>query len=103
MHQPAGRLSRAAWAVVGLLWVVALLNYLDRQLVVTMPGPIKADLGIGDERFGLLSSVFLWVYGFCSPVAGYVRGSLRQAPRHHRELAHLVSRDVLHGHCELVR
>ena len=52
MHQP-GRLSRVAWTVVGLLWVVALLNYLDRQLVVTMPGPIKADLGIGDERFGL--------------------------------------------------
>ena len=80
MHQPAGRLSRAAWAVVGLLWVVALLNYLDRQLVVTMPGPIKADLGIGDERFGLLSSVFLWVYGFCSPVAGYVADRFGKRP-----------------------
>ena len=36
------RLNRAAWLVVGLLWVVALLNYLDRQLVVTMSQPIKA-------------------------------------------------------------
>src|SRR6185295_17044761 len=71
MHQP-GRLSRVAWTVVGLLWVVALLNYLDRQLVVTMPGPIKADLGIGDQKFGLLSSVFLWIYGICSPIAGYL-------------------------------
>ena len=79
MHQP-GRLSRVAWTVVGLLWVVALLNYLDRQLVVTMPGPIKADLGIGDERFGLLSSVFLWVYGFCSPVAGYVADRFGKRP-----------------------
>jgi len=61
-----------AWAIVGLLWAVALLNYLDRQLVVTMPGQIKADLRLGDEKFGLLSSVFLWVYGFCSPLAGYV-------------------------------
>ena len=45
------RLNRAAWLVVGLLWVVALLNYLDRQLVVTMSQPIKADLrkSIGKE------------------------------------------------------
>jgi MFS family permease len=64
--------TRAAWTIVGLLWVVALINYLDRQLVVTMPGPIKADLGLGDEKFGLLSSVFLWIYGLCSPIAGYL-------------------------------
>ncbi|MET1047931.1 MAG: MFS transporter [Hyphomicrobium sp.] len=64
--------QRAAWIIVGLLWVVALINYLDRQLVVTMPGPIKADLGIGDQKFGLLSSVFLWIYGICSPIAGYL-------------------------------
>src|SRR6185437_2604197 len=79
MHQP-GRLSRVAWTVVGLLWVVATLNYLDRQLVVTMPGPIKADLGIGNERFGLLSSVFLWVYGICSPIAGYVADRVGKRP-----------------------
>ena len=79
MHRPEG-LSRAAWAVVGLLWVVALLNYLDRQLVVTMPAPIKADLHIGDERFGLLSSVFLWIYGICSPAAGYVADRIGKRP-----------------------
>jgi predicted MFS family arabinose efflux permease len=79
MHQ-ADRLSRAAWAIVGLLWVVATLNYLDRQLVVTMPGPIKTDLQIGDERFGLLSSVFLWVYGLCSPIAGYVADRVGKRP-----------------------
>lgn len=64
--------TRAAWTIVGLLWAVALINYLDRQLVVTMPGPIKAELHIGDEKFGLLSSVFLWIYGIFSPIAGYL-------------------------------
>ena len=68
----AGWTARTAWTVVGLLWAVALLNYLDRQLLVTMPGPIKADLAIRDERFGLFSSTFLWIYGLCSPIAGYV-------------------------------
>jgi predicted MFS family arabinose efflux permease len=66
--------------IVGLLWVVATLNYLDRQLVVTMPGPIKGDLHIGDERFGLLSSVFLWIYGICSPIAGYVADRFGKRP-----------------------
>ncbi|AGK58460.1 major facilitator superfamily protein [Hyphomicrobium denitrificans 1NES1] len=79
MHR-AERLSRGAWAIVGLLWVVATLNYLDRQLVVTMPGPIKGDLQIGDERFGLLSSVFLWIYGVCSPVAGYIADRVGKRP-----------------------
>ncbi|HVX36876.1 MAG TPA: MFS transporter [Hyphomicrobium sp.] len=79
MHR-ADRLSRGAWAIVGLLWVVATLNYLDRQLVVTMPGPIKGDLQIGDERFGLLSSVFLWIYGVCSPIAGYVADRFGKRP-----------------------
>jgi len=79
MHR-AERLTRGAWAIVGLLWVVATLNYLDRQLVVTMPGPIKADLHIGDGRFGLLSSVFLWIYGVCSPIAGYVADRFGKRP-----------------------
>src|SRR5438067_4206982 len=75
-----GTLTRAAWAVVGLLWVVALLNYLDRQLVASMGPAIKADLKIGDARFGLFTSVFLWVYGICSPFAGYVADRVGRRP-----------------------
>jgi predicted MFS family arabinose efflux permease len=75
-----GTLTRAAWAVVGLLWAVALLNYLDRQLVASMGPAIKADLKITDARFGLLSSVFLWVYGVCSPFAGYVADRVGRRP-----------------------
>lgn len=75
-----GRMNRVAWVVVGLLWAVALLNYLDRQLVVTMSRPIKDELVIGDGRFGLFSSVFLWVYGVCSPLAGYVADRVGKRP-----------------------
>src|SRR5207237_74250 len=74
------RIARAAWAVVGLLWVVALLNYFDRQLVTTMGRPIKAEFGIADAQFGLFSSVFLWVYGACSPVAGFVADRFGRRP-----------------------
>src|SRR5438067_5129677 len=79
MDQP-GRLTRAAWAVVGLLWAVCLLNYLDRQLLVNMSGPVKAELRIDNERFGLFTSMFLWIYGLCSPAAGYLADRVGRRP-----------------------
>src|SRR5919197_1456656 len=85
-----GKLTRAAWAVVGLLWAVCLLNYLDRQLLVNMSGPVKAELRIDNERFGLFTSMFLWIYGLCSPFAGYLADRLgrHRAPRCVRRPAH---------------
>ncbi len=68
----ATRSIHASWLPVALLWVVALLNYFDRQLITTMGVPIMASLKIQKADFGLLSSVFLWVYGACSLVSGYV-------------------------------
>jgi predicted MFS family arabinose efflux permease len=62
--------SRYAWLLVALLWVVAALNYLDRQIISTMKPPLVADLGVDNAQFGLFLSVFLWVYGFLSPLAG---------------------------------
>jgi MFS family permease len=61
-----------AWLTVGLLWVVALLNYLDRLMITTMRDPLKADIPMTDAQFGLLTSVFLWIYGFFSPLGGYL-------------------------------
>ena len=62
------------WIVVGLLWVVALLNYLDRQMLSTMQAAMAVDikeLSIA-ENFGRLMGIFLLVYGFLSPAAGAV-------------------------------
>lgn len=60
------------WVVVGLLWVVALLNYLDRQMLSTMQGAIAEDIVKlqEGEAFGALMAVFLWIYG-CEPVCRY--------------------------------
>ncbi len=65
------RLNRA-WLVVALLWFVALLNYLDRLMIVSMRDPIKSSIAMTDAQFGLLTAVFLWVYGIVSPFGGYV-------------------------------
>lgn len=60
------------WLVVTLLWMVALLNYLDRQMLSTMKLAIMGDIRELEmaENFGRLMAVFLWIYGLMSPVAG---------------------------------
>lgn len=62
------------WVVVALLWVVALLNYMDRQMLSTMQEAMKIDIIELNkaEAFGVLMAVFLWIYGFMSPVAGVI-------------------------------
>ncbi len=62
---------RAAWLLVGLLWVVALLNYLDRQVIFSLFPLLREDLRLTDPQLGLISAGFLWVYAFASPFAGY--------------------------------
>lgn len=62
------------WLVVALLWVVALLNYLDRQMLSTMQANIALDITSlqNAEAFGALMAIFLWVYGIASPFSGAV-------------------------------
>lgn len=60
------------WLVVAMLWVVAFLNYFDRNMIASMHDPIVNDFGLNDAQFGLLTSVFLWVYGILSPFSGFM-------------------------------
>jgi MFS family permease len=77
MTSPTPSIHRA-WLVVGLLWVVALLNYLDRNMLTTMRASVVEAIPMTDAQFGLLTSVFLWIYGFCSPFAGYLADKLNR-------------------------
>lgn len=60
------------WLLVGVLWIVAFLNYLDRILITTMRDPIVGEFSLTDAQFGLLTSVFLWSYGIFSPLGGFL-------------------------------
>ena len=68
------------WVVVGLLWVVALLNYMDRQMLSTMKSAMMVDIIELESaaNFGRLMSIFLWIYGFMSPVAGMIADRLNR-------------------------
>lgn len=62
------------WIVVALLWGVALLNYMDRQMLSTMKSAMMIDITELESatNFGRLMAVFLWIYGLMSPVAGMI-------------------------------
>lgn len=66
--------KRYAWVVVALLWVVALLNYMDRQMLSTMKPAMQMDIAElqSAANFGYLMAIFLWIYGFMSPISGII-------------------------------
>lgn len=68
------------WIVVGLLWVVALLNYMDRQMLSTMKPSMMIDIAElkSAANFGYLMAIFLWIYGFMSPFSGIIADRLNR-------------------------
>ncbi|HNR15149.1 MAG TPA: MFS transporter [Chitinophagaceae bacterium] len=62
------------WIVVALLWMVALLNYMDRQMLSTMKPTMMVDISElqSATNFGYLMAIFLWIYGFMSPLSGII-------------------------------
>ncbi len=53
---------------------VALLNYLDRQMLAAMKYSVMGDIpSIGtEENWGFMLGQFKWVYALLSPIGGYV-------------------------------
>lgn len=68
------------WIVVGLLWIVALLNYMDRQMLSTMKSVMSIDITElqSGKMFGSLMAAFMWVYGLASPFAGLIADRLNR-------------------------
>lgn len=62
------------WLIVALLAPVALLNYLDRQMLAAMKFSLMTDLpDIANEtNWGKILATFKWTYAFLSPLGGYL-------------------------------
>lgn len=85
MRPPDSSPGFRGWLIVAFLCVVGALNYLDRNMITTMRSSIVASIPMTDAQFGLLTSIFLWVYGLLSPFAGYL------ADRYNRSRVIIVS------------
>ena len=62
----------AAWATLGLLSGLNLLNYLDRYVMSAVLTPLQADLRLNDADGGALASAFMLGYFLTAPVFGYL-------------------------------
>jgi MFS family permease len=65
------------WWVVGMLWLVCLFNYADRQAIfsvfVIFKKPVEAGgLELTNVQCGVIGSAFMWVYAITLPFAGLV-------------------------------
>ncbi len=71
---PSTRPSAYAWLVVALLVPVALLNYLDRQMLATMKSSMVGDIPsiTNKEDWGWVLAWFKWTYAALSPFGGYI-------------------------------
>lgn len=72
-------LPRGAWLVVAFLFLVGALNYIDRNMLTTMRFSIIDSIPMSDAQFGMLTSIFLWVYGLMSPLAGYLADKFKRS------------------------
>lgn len=69
-----GHATRYAWFVVALLVPVAMLNYLDRQMLAAMKSSMMGDIPdiATKANWGIVLGSFKWVYALLSPVGGYI-------------------------------
>jgi MFS transporter, Spinster family, sphingosine-1-phosphate transporter len=63
-----------AWIVVAVLMPVALLNYLDRQMLASMKESVMRNIPsiTTDENWGYMLGQFKWVYAIFSLLGGYL-------------------------------
>lgn len=63
--------KREKWIVLGMLWLVCMLNYADRQAISSLFPLLEKDFGFSKAQLGLIGSAFMWVYAASAPFAGF--------------------------------
>ncbi|HEY0306892.1 MAG TPA: MFS transporter [Acidobacteriaceae bacterium] len=64
------------WIVVALLFVVALINYFDRQSLSVVAPRFQAELHMSDVGYGHIVSLFLLASAFAYALSGFVSDAL---------------------------
>jgi hypothetical protein len=54
------------WVVVGMVWLIACLNYTDRMTIFSI-----FPVFLSDITLALIGSSLLWLYGIFSPIGGW--------------------------------
>ncbi len=64
--------ARFRWVIIGMIAAASLLNYVDRQALALMAGPVQRDMGIGNVGYANLVSAFLVAYTVGGLIAAWI-------------------------------
>jgi hypothetical protein len=79
-----GTASRRAWVLLGLLALLNVLNFVDRQLLVSFGAPVVRELELELWQFGLLTGLMFVLF---YTAAGVLLGTLADVSRRPRLIA----------------
>lgn len=88
LHPPIMNINRQIqehraypWIVLALLLPVALLNYLDRQMLATMKASVLEDIPSITSKadWGMVLATFKWTYAVLSPFGGFIADRMDKA------------------------
>ena len=80
--------SLYSWYVLGVLFLVYVVNFLDRNIISILAQDIKADLGLGDDQLGFLyGTAFAVFYALFGIPLGRLADSRVCAARRGRSLS----------------
>ena len=78
-----GRASRPSakaypWILVGLLWMVSILNAADRSIFNTVKPLLRQAFHVSDVQLGFVDTTFFWAYAVCAFLFGRIGDSVRR-------------------------
>ena len=63
---------KGAWGITALLFLFMLINFADKVVVGLAGPPLRRDLGLTDQQFGLIGSSFFFLFAVSAIVVGMV-------------------------------
>ena len=64
--------ERRRWFILGVVFVVMVLNYVDRQIVSVLKPTLKQEFGLDDRGYATLINVFVFCYACAYAPAGWL-------------------------------
>ena len=65
-------MSGLRWLIIGLVFFITVINYIDRMTISVLAPVITSDLGLSNTEFGAISVWFLIAYTLSQGVSGKV-------------------------------
>jgi MFS family permease len=66
------------WYVVGMLWLICVFNYADRQALSSVLPLLEKEMHLTTVQLGWLTAAFAWVYGLSAPFCGNIADRIRR-------------------------